>query len=52
MIYRELDLETVFKKYEEDSYVRLTAMIGAFDASQVPHEVFTGMLAKIFKRTK
>lgn len=52
VIYRELDLETVFKKYEEESYTRLTAMIGAFDGSQVPHEVFTSMLAKVYKRTK
>ena len=51
-IYRDLDLETVFKTYEEESYVKLSAMIEAFDSTQVPHDVFTSMLSKVYKRTK
>ncbi len=52
-IYRALGLEQVFKDYEEKSYQELSAAIAAFDpegASGVPRQVFTEMLAKIYKR--
>lgn len=51
-IYQELELENVFKTFENESYTKITAMISKFDAAQVPHEVFTSMLAKVYKRTK
>ena len=50
-IYRDLDLEGVFKAYEEESYARLSKMIDDFKGSdRVPKEVFRQMLAKIYKR--
>ena len=51
-IYQELELENVFKTFENESYTKITAMISKFDGAQVPHEVFTSMLAKVYKRTK
>ena len=50
-IYRDLDLEGVFKAYEEESYTRLSAMIDDFSGGdRVPKDVFRQMLAKIYKR--
>jgi farnesyl diphosphate synthase len=50
-IYRDLDLESVFKAYEEESYARLSAMIDEFQGGdRVPKEVFRQMLEKIYKR--
>jgi farnesyl diphosphate synthase len=51
-IYRELDLENIFKTFENDSYISITKMIAEFDSTQVPHEVFTSMLEKVYKRSK
>ena len=40
-IYRDLDLEGVFKAYEEESYTRLSAMIDDFSGGdRVPKDVF------------
>ncbi|KAK9807629.1 hypothetical protein WJX72_004700 [[Myrmecia] bisecta] len=49
-VYNELQLEAVFKQYEQESYARLTKLIEG--QSQLPQEVFTLLLAKIYKRMK
>lgn len=49
-IYRELKLEQVFLKYEQDSYDAIMAAIQK--QSQLPHAIFTAFLQKIYKRTK
>ena len=49
-LYRELDLETAFKEYEQASHDELLAKVEAQDA--LPAGVFTAMLSKIYKRSK
>lgn len=49
-VYRDMDLEAVFKSYETHSHERLTAAIA--EQQLLPPEVFSGLLAKIYKRTK
>jgi farnesyl diphosphate synthase len=56
-LYRDLDLEGVFKAYEADSYATLTAMIKAACApggasEKVPEHVYLALLHKIYKRNK
>lgn len=47
---RELELEALFKKYEQESYERLVATIEGQDL--VPKEVFMSLLRKIYRRQK
>eukprot|EP00762_Andalucia_godoyi_P006156 ANDGO_01645.mRNA.1 Farnesyl diphosphate synthase len=49
-LYRELDLETIYKKYEEDVYGVLCADIKA--VHDLPHDIFFFLLHKIYKRQK
>ena len=50
-IYKDLDLETVFREYEEASYKEISGLIDTFDESTgVPRECFRKLLAKIYKR--
>lgn len=49
-VYRELDLERVFKEYETESHTRLTEMIHS--QKMLPVDVFIGLLNKIYKRSK
>lgn len=49
-VYVELDLERVFKEYEQTSYEKLSAEISA--QKELPAEVFTALLKKIYKRQK
>ncbi|BDA42860.1 Farnesyl pyrophosphate synthase [Coccomyxa sp. Obi] len=49
-VYVELDLERVFKEYEQASYEKLSAEISA--QKELPAEVFTALLKKIYKRQK
>lgn len=52
-LYRELQLEEVFRAYEAESYARLKAMIAERCADiGLPERVFTDLLAKIYKRSK
>jgi farnesyl diphosphate synthase len=43
-------LENVYKKYEEESYAELRAIMEAQDV--LPEGLFGAMLAKIYKRSK
>lgn len=47
---RELELEALFKTYEQESYDRLCKTIEEQDL--VPKEVFMSLLRKIYKRSK
>jgi len=47
-LYRDLNMENIFKKYEEESYVALRQRIATVRI--MPTQVFTDLLAKIYKR--
>jgi farnesyl diphosphate synthase len=49
-VYRELDLEGVFRVYEQESYDKLVGTIK--EQTLMPQEVFMPLLAKIYKRQK
>eukprot|EP00887_Chlorella_sp_A99_P003158 scaffold9.g3158.t1 len=49
-VYRELDLEGLFKTYEQESYDGLVSRIQSQDL--LPQEVFMMLLRKIYKRQK
>ncbi|GFR40856.1 hypothetical protein Agub_g1506, partial [Astrephomene gubernaculifera] len=49
-LYVELGLEQRFKDYEADSYAKLDATIS--EQTLLPKQVFTSLLAKIYKRKK
>jgi farnesyl diphosphate synthase len=49
-VYRELDLESVFDDYEEETFAKLNGMIGA--STGVPKGVYQFMLDKTYKRKK
>ncbi|CAK0736430.1 hypothetical protein CVIRNUC_000745 [Coccomyxa viridis] len=49
-VFRELDLESTFKQYEQQSYEQLSALIS--QQKLLPEEVFTALLQKIYKRQK
>lgn len=52
-IYIDLDIEGVYKAYEEKSFNDLTALINKLDESVgVKKLVFTEFMDKIYKRTK
>ncbi|XP_010538437.1 PREDICTED: farnesyl pyrophosphate synthase 1, mitochondrial isoform X1 [Tarenaya hassleriana] len=50
-LYKELDLEGVFKEYESKSYERLTKLIEAHPSKAI-QAVLKSFLAKIYKRQK
>ena len=50
VVFRELDLESTFKQYEQQSYEQLSALIS--QQKLLPEEVFTALLQKIYKRQK
>jgi farnesyl diphosphate synthase len=49
-VYNELELESVFREYEQASYERLSAAIA--EQRELPAEVFNLLLRKIYKRQK
>jgi farnesyl diphosphate synthase len=49
-VYRELNLEGLFKSYEQESYDRLVGLIQ--EQTMLPQGVFLPLLQKIFKRQK
>ncbi|CEN60585.1 isoprenoid synthase domain-containing protein [Aspergillus pseudodeflectus] len=52
-LFKELDLETVYKEYEEKIVGEIKTKIAAVDESQgLKKEVFEAFLGKIYKRTK
>ncbi|KAF9172027.1 Farnesyl pyrophosphate synthetase [Mortierella sp. AD011] len=51
-VYVELDIEGRFKTYEEESYVRINALIEKVDHPLLNQDVFTSFMKRIYKRTK
>ncbi len=51
-IYRDLEIEKLYKEYEEQSYTKLNNLISQLDESLVKRQVFTTFMNKIYKRTK
>jgi farnesyl diphosphate synthase len=49
-LYDDLELAAVFHKYEDATYAELSAKIA--QVTEMPSEVFTMLLSKIFKRNK
>ena len=49
-VFREINVESIFKQYEQESYERLSALIS--QQNVLPEEVFTALLKKIYKRQK
>ena len=49
-VFRELNLESTFKHYEQQSYEQLSALIS--QQKLLPEQVFTALLQKIYKRQK
>ncbi|XP_049638249.1 farnesyl pyrophosphate synthase-like [Suncus etruscus] len=50
-LYEEMDLRSVFTRYEEDSYNRLVSLVEK-DAKPLPPSIFLGLAQKIYKRRK
>lgn len=52
-VYRELNLEKIYKQYEVDSIIELRGSIDKFsEETQIPGEIFYSMLLKICGREK
>lgn len=51
-VFRELDLEAVYRRYEEESYVKLKGLIDGVDESLLPKGMFLRFMERIYKRTK
>lgn len=49
-LYAELQLEDLFKKYEEQSYTEIKNLLK--EVKDMPTEVFEFLLRKIYKRAK
>ncbi|XP_068107596.1 farnesyl pyrophosphate synthase-like isoform X2 [Hyperolius riggenbachi] len=50
-LYGVLDLPTIFRQYEEESYQRLKTLISQH-ASGLPKQIFLGLARKVYKRQK
>jgi farnesyl diphosphate synthase len=50
-LYRELDLESLYKKYEEASYAEIMALKSSVDGL-LPWSIFEIFLSKVYKRSK
>ncbi len=50
-LYRDLDLETLYRAYEEDSYKEIMALKPSVDGL-LPWSIFEIFLGKVYKRTK
>lgn len=50
-LYEELNLQAVFKQYEEDSYTHLMGLIEQH-ARPLPPSIFLGLAQKIYRRKK
>merc|ERR1719198_1690094 len=48
-VYKELNLEQIYKDYEEESYARLQTLIKE-KAGDLPEGIFTDFAKKIYKR--
>ncbi|KAG9299600.1 hypothetical protein G9A89_020771 [Geosiphon pyriformis] len=51
-VYRELNLENLYKEYEEKSYLHINELISKLEESELKPQVFITYMNKIYKRTK
>ncbi|KAI8322663.1 farnesyl pyrophosphate synthase [Martensiomyces pterosporus] len=51
-LYKEMDIEKVYRDYEDAAIAGLQKKISEVDETLVPREVFTAFLNKVAKRTK
>ena len=51
-VYNQLEIDSIFKKYECDMYAEISQDITQFDQCAVPSAIFTFLLDKIYKRQK
>ena len=51
-LYRDLDLESVYRQYEEQSFKEISNMIEQVDESVMPKAVFMDFAKRIYKRQK
>ncbi|CAI2161679.1 14036_t:CDS:10 [Funneliformis geosporum] len=51
-IYKDLELEKLYKEYEEQSFNKLNDLISQLDDSLINRQVFITFMNKIYKRTK
>ncbi|CAO3569202.1 unnamed protein product [Mortierella alpina] len=51
-IYDEIDLQSLFRAYEDESYHRLKTLIAKADHPRLHPDVFTWLLELIYMRTK
>ncbi|CAG8646664.1 13808_t:CDS:2, partial [Racocetra fulgida] len=51
-IYKDLNIEGVYREYEENSYVYLTGLISQLDENIIKKDIFLEYMKKIYKRTK
>lgn len=49
-LYNDLDLKTLYHAYEDETYAQIENEIA--QVTQMPSDVFTMLVSKIFKRTK
>ena len=49
-LYDDLDIPTVFSKYEEESYVRIKKVMASMKG--MPIEIFEFLLSRTYKRSK
>jgi len=50
-LYRDMDLETLYRAYEEESYKEIMAMKPKVEAL-LPWSIFEIFLGKVYKRSK
>ncbi|KAF9206964.1 Farnesyl pyrophosphate synthetase [Haplosporangium sp. Z 27] len=51
-VYVDLEIEALFKAYEEESYTRINALIEKVDHPLLKQDVFHSFMKRIYKRTK
>lgn len=51
-VYKQLNLESIYHTYEEETYNKLTKSITEFQHPNIPGIVFLELLNKIYKREK
>ncbi|KAF8985561.1 Farnesyl pyrophosphate synthetase [Entomortierella lignicola] len=51
-VYVDLEIEALFKAYEEESYTRINALIEKVDHPLLKQNVFHSFMKRIYKRTK
>ncbi|KAJ3078660.1 Farnesyl pyrophosphate synthetase, partial [Quaeritorhiza haematococci] len=51
-IFNELNLEEVYRTYEEESYERIMGLINKIDETQLPRSMFVTFMNRIYKRNK